>query len=353
MSPFAGVSIASRDGRTWERKNPSVFWMLLLLGSVGLHGGSFLLVPSWWRSRQPQPQASNPLPIEVVELAEPPGIGTAAPVAPTAPATEPNLQPQFTQPGVAPPPPARNFPFPTTQPQPAPAPLPQPAPQPTNDPVPEQSPAPSSPTPTQPPQPVEPPQPIEGSPIPDPVAPPVESPPPVTPPFPNTGVNPGASDPLTGTDPGAGGDSGEQGRGVGGTGDDLADVPVPGESTPTEITANLLEVLELPPEQLQDIPDVYPQPLANSQTVVADPTDTRYCPVLPESFQAFGQEVTLRLIIGLDGGVQNAIVQSPSSVPAYDELARCLVQNYWTFQPATIEDIPVASDSLVVTIVLQ
>ncbi|MBE9099948.1 energy transducer TonB, partial [Vacuolonema iberomarrocanum] len=170
---------------------------------------------------------------------------------------------------------------------------------------------------------------------------------------PNPGINPDASDPLAGTDPGAGGDSGNQSRSVEGTGDNLEDVPVPGESTPTEITANLIEVQQLPPEQLQDIPDVHPEPLANSQTVVANRADARYCQVLPESVEAFGQAVTLRLIIGLDGTVQNTIVQSPSSIPAYDELARCIVQNYWTFQPATTEGIPVASDSLTATIVLQ
>jgi hypothetical protein len=133
----------------------------------------------------------------------------------------------------------------------------------------------------------------------------------------------------------------------------LGDIVVPGDSRPTEITANLVEILELPPEQLQDIPDVYPQPLENSQIVVADPTDARYCPVLPESIGAFGQPVALRLIIRADGVVQNTIVQSPSSIPAYDELAGCIVQNYWTFQPATTEGIAITSDSLVVTITLQ
>lgn len=128
---------------------------------------------------------------------------------------------------------------------------------------------------------------------------------------------------------------------------------MPGESTPTQFTAELQEVSPLPPEQLQDIPEVYPEPLERAQTVVADPLDARYCQVLPESVEAFGRTVTLRLIIESDGTVQNTIVRSSSGSPDYDELARCIVQNYWTFQPATTEGIPVASDSLTATIVLQ
>ena len=361
MSPFAGVSIASRDGRTWERKNPSIFWMLLLLGSVGLHAGSLLLMPFWWRSRQPQSQAANPLPIEVVELAEQPGIGTAAsPVAPVAPVVpeavaptvEPNPQPQFTQPNVAPlPPQAPTNPQPFATPIPQSEPIPNPAPPITSPPnagLPPQSPPPQSPPPPQPP--------TNGTPLPDPVAPPAASPPPQTPDLPpstDPGVDPNVGDPLAGADPGAGGDSGNQSRNPAGDGDNLGGVGVPGESTPTQFTAELQEVSPLPPEQLQDIPEVYPEPLERAQTVVADPLDARYCQVLPESVEAFGEAVTLRLIIESDGTVQNTIVQSSSGSPDYDELARCIVQNYWTFQPATTEGIPVASDSLTATIVLQ
>jgi len=379
MSPFAGFSLANQDGR--ERKNPSMFWLVLLLSSVGLHVGSLLLVPALWRSRQTQAPASNPLPIEVVELAEQPGDGAvapptapegataeaiapSAPVAPVAPPT-PDAQPQPSQPEASttrPPDPVRRFPFPSAQPAPAPIPTPapapspqpppDPAPQPTNEVFPPQNPAPQPPAPADPP-----PQPVVGTPLPEPVAPPPTAPPdplsPGNPPLPDSAINPGVPDPRTGTLPGAGGDSGDQSSDIMGNGESLEAIGVPGEAPPREVTADLVEVSPLPPEQLQDIPDTHPEPLARSQTATADPFDQRYCQIFPGSVTPPGQPVTLRLIIGEDGNVQEAIVRSSSGNPAYDDLASCILENYWTFQPATVEGIPTSSDSLEVTITLR
>lgn len=136
-----------------------------------------------------------------------------------------------------------------------------------------------------------------------------------------------------------------------GNDESLEAIRVPGEATPSVVTPEVVGVTEIPREQLQDIPDVYPRLVGQPNTVEANPNG---CLIPPESVTAFGQNVTLRLVIDSAGRVQEAIVQSSSNNSYYDDLARCILERTeWAFEPATVEGIATLSDSLEITINLR
>ncbi|NJN88797.1 MAG: hypothetical protein HC881_24080, partial [Leptolyngbyaceae cyanobacterium SL_7_1] len=152
---------------------------------------------------------------------------------------------------------------------------------------------------------------------------------------------------------------------TGGTGDqdDLPEVGINSEAAPTSLTASIVGIASLPPDEAYDIPQVLPSPVSSTQSFTPDPSirdpfDPNSCILDPESQRDLGQEVPLQLVIEPNGQVQQAVLrdQGSSLSLAYIELATCLVKT-WQFNPAYNPtengNEPVFSDHLIVRIVIN
>jgi protein TonB len=76
---------------------------------------------------------------------------------------------------------------------------------------------------------------------------------------------------------------------------------------------------------------------------------THTTPPYPPLSRRLGEEgtVQLRLAIGTDGRVQNAVIEISSGSQRLDEAARDWVTSHWRYQPATRDGKPVASQTQV------
>jgi len=341
MRSVVNVPLSKQLLRAREQKRPAGFWLGLFAGSLGLHLAMVFSIPYWFQTSESADQA--PLPIDIVELSNADlGSGTTAPNA--AASDEPSAIPFTIPSNISQPPDFAALPD-LAQPPPVSEP-PAPLPEPVQDTVP----PPVQPEPIPPytppePQQQQPPQPSQ--PIPGEVDLPSPSIPPTTSPFPGDTAS-GGEERADGSDAAGEGTipPGET------TNDTLPDFGINPGGAAVQVSANLTGIESLPPEELQDIPEVNAQPLEQGRTFTSDPMDPQSCVVPPDSVRAFGESISLRLVIDNNGRVTDAIPQPPSWNQGYTELARCAVQN-WQFSPATRDSIPIYSDNLIVTVVLQ
>jgi len=366
MSPLAhGHGTPRLSSERFRHQKPRRFWLGLFAGSLGLHLGTALLAPTWWRSLSPQSSAPAPLPIELVDVSEiggvtvddagaigDPAMTGEAPVADTQPYSVPPsdvVEEQAIAPQPAPVNPVPANPVPVNPDPVAPVPV-EPAPQP-----PVENPNPFNPSPPQATQPSQeqpvvpqPQPPIPGSP---PVQPPndtgapgdVTQPPEGTLPpgsFPETGLPSGGSESGTGELPGSG--LGE---------DSLPEFGIGQDVQPVQLRVDILSSESIPMESTVDAPQIPAQLVEASKTITADPTNPNSCVVPPDSVASFGAIASLLLVVNDGGQVVDAFNQGTGANPAYVELAQCLVRNF-TYQPATSEGIPRA-DNQVVSLTIQ
>lgn len=95
--------------------------------------------------------------------------------------------------------------------------------------------------------------------------------------------------------------------------------------------------------------------IAPAKSAAAAPTPARSIaathttPPYPPLSRRLGEEgtVQLRLAIGTDGRVQNAVIETSSGSQRLDEAARDWVTYHWRYHPATRDGKPVASQTLV------
>ena len=364
-----------------RHQDPAGLWPRVWSGSVVLH--LLLLLAALPSLRTVAERARGGVAATPIELVD---AGAIAPDTTLDPATVPT-RPATAAPAEVPAPPPAPPPTPSPAPAPpAPAAIPPavfaPAPAPPETPLPPRpiaSPPSPSPTPAPPPLPPSP-VPVRPSPFVPPEPPPVlgRSPLPIPVPFPNVpdvgqpdeftespfpppSTNPtGDSDPIqnpgdTAANPVPG--SGAPGIDTpangpdSGAGDDLGEVVIGRQPTPTNLTLSVVNVRYLSPQETADIPKDNAELLTSSIIVVADPTQPNSCPLFPESAGGFGAPVTLRLTIEADGRVSNAEPQSP--VPGnsvYIDLVQCLAQTGLQFRPAQDSGIPRPSDNTLVEV---
>ncbi|WP_205369577.1 hypothetical protein [Thermoleptolyngbya sp. PKUAC-SCTB121] len=371
-----------------RHRDPSGLWSRVCSGSVVLHILLLLAVlPSLKTAVERSRGGGAATPIELIDVGAiapdttpDPATVPASPVAPAPaevsappPAATPAPPPLPVAPLPAPAaiPPAVLAPVPVETPPPSPiapppvvsppTPIPTPAPIPTPTPPPQPpSPAPVQPSPFVPP---EPPPVLGREPLPPPrpfpdAGSPSES---TEPPFPTPGQtpigggnpvnNPGdvAANPAPGSGapsidtPASGPDSG--------TGDDLGEVVIGRQPTPTSLTLSVAAVRYLSPQDTADIPEDNAELLTSRISVLADPTQPNSCPLFPDSVVGFGAPVTLRLAVEADGRVSRAEVQQPAPTNyAYTELVQCLAQTGLQFRPALDSGIARPSDNTLVEV---
>lgn len=139
-----------------------------------------------------------------------------------------------------------------------------------------------------------------------------------------------------------------------GSGDDLGEVVIGRQPTPTNLTLSVVNVRYLSLQETVgaiDTPEENAELLTNSISVVADPTQPGSCPVFPDSVPDFGAPITLRLTVEADGRVSRAEPQQPAPVNyAYTDLVQCLAQNGLQFRPARDSGIERPSDNAIVEV---
>jgi hypothetical protein len=102
------------------------------------------------------------------------------------------------------------------------------------------------------------------------------------------------------------------------------------------------------------------RPIASSTTFLPDPS-TSTCQVTPDILNRAGTPIALQVATDEQGNViENGVsVNQSSGSPEYDQLAVCLVQQEWRFEPATALNAgetqrqPIASDELQITITIN
>ncbi|MBW4654163.1 MAG: TonB family protein [Kaiparowitsia implicata GSE-PSE-MK54-09C] len=133
----------------------------------------------------------------------------------------------------------------------------------------------------------------------------------------------------------------------------LPDVAIGGEAMPTSLVATIVSTRSVPEsENPRDIPEIPAQVLDTSRTFLADPTQSGNCLIQPESLPWFGVEVDIQVTIDASGRVIGTTVRNSSGNADYADLAACLVQR-WEFSPATTEGMAIASDYLIVSVVVN
>ena len=118
------------------------------------------------------------------------------------------------------------------------------------------------------------------------------------------------------------------------------------KTTSSQFTAHLLAVDAPPVSEQRDAPENWAT--VNSRQQIHS-TDTSTCPIVSASPWYFGKIVKLRVTIDDRGTVlrnYTTVVDSSGANPAYQELARCLANN-WEFQPASEAGKPLYSNAYI------
>jgi TonB family protein len=398
-----------------QRQNSPWFWVQLLGGSMVVHG-IVLTIALPIAARLSASANSSPTPVEFVELSEPaPPAETTPPTeaAPAEPAPAEPIQPApAPEPippssiGFAPEPSPINSPTPSPEASPVPSPEASPMPEVPAEipaeipaetaalpsPQPESLPLPVLPSPTASPSPqpeqaaVPSPEPVisEASPGPEaPELPPEPERPPDRPALSESDTVPGAlrdraqpevPDPQPTspepqpTEPGlqttpideAIPDVSERIAAAPSTVDtDDLDTVNNQATAPTGVTLSLTGTSRVAPGGGAPVETLeIARPIASSMTFLPDPS-TSACQVTPDILNRAGTPIALQIATDEQGNVLNASVNQSSGSPEYDQLAVCLVQEQWRFEPATAlnagetERQPIASDELQITITIN
>lgn len=132
-----------------------------------------------------------------------------------------------------------------------------------------------------------------------------------------------------------------------------AQVEVTRETIPINLTVNL-DFERISIEQAGDNPDRLAAPtdevISREISTVAESACAGV--LKPEIMQSLGIKVALQVSTDATGRVTQASTQVTSRNPAYDELARCLVQ-HWGFVPAEDEGEPIPSNALQVWVTID
>ncbi len=383
---MTGLAQPSNPGKLCHQDPPKL-WQKVFAGSVGVHLLLLLTVPSLLQAVAGPSEAGMQAitPIELVDLdslgvgSDTVGAGSGISDAANPAAASPTALTQAAARAIAPPPtqvPQPSIPSafaPTAlvgdrplAPSPTPVPSPRlPEPQPSITPNPSPSPL-ASPL-TQPPTPsdiVNPtesassPEPLPSEPLPEPSSPALDQPEPGEPVSPQSDLGetlPDAPNSYAGevaTNPVSGGAAGTGNPDASGNtpGTGLSEVSVNGQGLPTSLTVSVVSTNQLPPSETADIPDQSAILLANSFTVVADPTQPGACQITPESVNFFGATVAMRVTVEPTRRVSETQIQQGSDSAEYNELASCLVKQNLEFTPASTAGVEVPSSNLVVSI---
>lgn len=132
-----------------------------------------------------------------------------------------------------------------------------------------------------------------------------------------------------------------------------AQVGVNRETTPVNLTVSL-DFEQIPIEQAGDNPDRLAAPAEDvTRREISTVAESACAGVLkPEIMQSLGVKVALQVSTDITGQVIQASTKVTSRNPAYDELARCLVQ-HWGFIPAEDEGEPIPSNALLVWVTID
>lgn len=132
----------------------------------------------------------------------------------------------------------------------------------------------------------------------------------------------------------------------------LAQVEVNRENTPVRLTVSL--ELEQVADEIGDDPDRLAAPSDGVTNREISTVSESACAgtLKPEIMQSLGVKVGLQVSTDATGQVTQIAAQVPSRNPAYNELARCLVQ-HWGFAPAEDGGDPVPSNALLVWVTID
>jgi len=133
----------------------------------------------------------------------------------------------------------------------------------------------------------------------------------------------------------------------------LSEISINSQPSPTSLNVSVVSISQLPPNETADIPDQIAVLLANSFTVIADPTQPGDCELTPERVNFFGATVAMQVTVELDGRVSETQIRQSSGSTEYDNLASCLVEQNLRFTPASTDGIETPSDNLVVSITVD
>ncbi|MBP0027712.1 hypothetical protein [Roseofilum sp. Guam] len=394
----------SPKGSRSESPHSPQFWLLLVLGSILLHGLVLWIVQPLLRLRMTEQDSVSFIPIEMLEaIVE----ETPAPEAAPSPVNETELEPPSSSPSpppivpeVQPEPEERvpsldafpePFPSPTFSPFPVPqlSPTPEASPEPTPTPTPEASPEPtltpepspeSSPIPTPEASPESTPSPEptpETSPTPTPKPSPQPSPTPSPEPSPQPSVTP---EPTPSPESTPVPTQSVVPRPLVTPSPDLESVPVRsplpspppqvsaspvnplpenpavaeeelpniGDIKPEEFSPKLLGIQPPPPEQQIDIPDEWAKAKPLGIPLILD-SDNPTCPVESDTREYFGQTITLFVTIDENGKIlptYTRVLNSQDASIAYQNLVQCLVnEQTWSFEAAISGDRRVVSNA--------
>lgn len=133
----------------------------------------------------------------------------------------------------------------------------------------------------------------------------------------------------------------------------LAQVDVSREITPVNLTVRL-DFERMAAEKAGDNPDRLAAPEGGVESREISTVDESACAgaLKPEVMQSLGVKIALQVSTDVRGQVTQTAAQSVSQNPAYNELARCLVQ-HWGFVPAEDEGEPVPSSALLVWVTID
>ncbi len=145
---------------------------------------------------------------------------------------------------------------------------------------------------------------------------------------------------------------------------DLPTVAVPEQPSEPKSYLASLTVNPAAPSEESGL-DQLPYPPETQRVFEADPL-TSACLPTPESARRLGETVSVRVMVEPDGRVIPWATLDPTSLDdasgpspltsedqAYEQLAACVLEEQWTFEPAISGGVPVPSDQLIVSIQLS
>ncbi|NJR40283.1 MAG: energy transducer TonB [Leptolyngbyaceae cyanobacterium CSU_1_4] len=132
-----------------------------------------------------------------------------------------------------------------------------------------------------------------------------------------------------------------------------------GDVDPVSVTLSLSGSSRVAPRGNEPVETLeLARPLSNRTTFLPDPAASA-CQVTPAVLNQIGTPVGLQITTNEQGEVMNVSIHQSSGSPDYDQLAACLVQEQWQFEPATVLNAaetqrqPIASDELLIIMTLD
>lgn len=134
----------------------------------------------------------------------------------------------------------------------------------------------------------------------------------------------------------------------------LGSIPVQPEVAPSEVVASVSATPTPITNTSRDILDTYATPRQAQETFLLSDAQSACSLGDPAAWQMMGRPVSAQIIVDTSG--QAEVIpgtQQGTGNADYDQFAICLVEQYWQFEPATMDGQPVPSDNLVVEVILN